>query len=145
MMKKTGLLLLLLMVSTLTHGRDFEGSYAAYGAGAKPCSIYLRSIERGGPEEDFFIDWTIGYLSAFNVIMPDTYDILGESEFTTSQLWLEEHCQKFPRELFINAVARMTEVLYPTRYQSGLKESAPPAENQQPAKPPRSLKDIKIQ
>ena len=145
MMKKTGFILLLWLVSTASHGRDFEGSYAAYGAGAKACSIYLRAIERGGPEEDYFIDWTIGYLSAFNVIMPETYDILGESEFTTSQLWLEEYCQKFPRVLFINAVARMTEVLYPTRYQSGLKESPPAPDAAQPAAPRRSLKDIKIQ
>ena len=150
MMKKTGFILLLLLASSTSQGRDFEGSYATYGAGAKPCSIYLRAIERGGPEEDYFIDWTIGYLSAFNLIMPDTYDILGESEFTRTQLWLEQRCQKFPRELFINAVAKMTQVLYPTRYQSGLKESpaaenSPAADNPLPAKPPRQLKDIKIQ
>ena len=150
MIKKMGFILLLLLVSTASHGRDFEGSYATFGAGAKPCSIYLRAIERGGPEEDFFIDWTIGYLSAFNLIMPDTYNILGETEFTTSQSWLEIRCQKFPRELFINAVAKMTEVLYPTRYQSGLKESPatenPPAgDNPLPATPPRQWKDIKIQ
>jgi len=141
---------LLLLVSSASQGRDFEGSYAAFGAGAKPCSIYLRAIERGGPEENFFIDWTIGYLSAFNVIMPETYNILGETEFTTSQLWLEERCQKFPRELFINAVARMTEVLYPTRYQSGLKDSIatePPAATPEEAtstKPLRNWNDIKF-
>lgn len=101
-------------------------------------------MERGGPEQDFFIDWVIGYLSAFNVIMPSTYDILGESEFTTSQRWLENHCEKFPRELFVNAVARLTEVLYPMRYQSGLKES-PADEAVVPDKSQSSLKDIKIQ
>ena len=150
MMKKTGFILLLLLVSGLSHGRDFEGSYATYGAGSKPCSIYLRAIERGGPEEGYFIDWTIGYLSAFNLIMPETYDILGETEFTTSQRWLENRCQKFPRELFINAVARLTEVLYPTRHQSGLKDSAAtqapaePIETPTSTKPLRNWNDIKL-
>jgi len=135
--------ILLLLLSGASHGRDFEDSYAVYGAGAKTCSIYVRAMERGGPEQDYFIDWVIGYLSAFNVIMPDTYDILGETEFTTAQNWLEIHCQKFPRELVITAVARLTEVLYPTRYQSGLKEPLPASESTE--KPEATLNDVKIQ
>jgi len=141
-------LLILLACSVLSlplKARDFEDAYAVYGAGAQPCSTYLTAISQGGKEEDFFIDWMIGYLSAFNVIMPDTYDILGDNGFPLAQRWMEDHCRKFPRELFVNAMARLTEVLYPTRFQAGLK--SPPA-SQAPApesnKPAPQLKDIKI-
>ncbi|MCW9014693.1 MAG: hypothetical protein OQL06_12990 [Gammaproteobacteria bacterium] len=120
--------------------RDFEDGYAVYGAGAQACSTYLQAIKKGGKEEDFFIDWMIGYLSAFNVIMPNTYDILGETDFATSQRWLENHCRQYPRELFVNAMARLTEILYPTRYQSGLKK--PPVKDNKPAKPTPALKDV---
>ena len=141
-------LLIMLVCSVLSlplQARDFEDAYAVYGAGAQPCSTYLTAISQGGKEEDFFIDWMIGYLSAFNVIMPDTYDILGDNGFPLAQRWMEDHCRKFPRELFVNAMARLTEVLYPTRFQAGLK--SPPVSDApvpQSTKPAPQLKDIKI-
>ena len=140
---------ILLAIVTPLQARDFEDNYAVFGAGAQPCSTYLVSMEKGGNEQDFFIDWTIGYLSAFNLIMPETYNILGETDFPTAQRWLQEHCRKFPKELYINALARLTEVLYPMRYQSGLKNAPAgnPAKVDTSAKPAASkpqLRDIKI-
>ena len=149
MLKKIALSLLLLSLSAVSQARDFEQNYAVFGAGAQPCSVYLLAVEKGGNEQDFFIDWLIGYLSAFNLIMPDTYNILGDTEFPTAQRWLEDHCRKYPNELFINAVARLTEILYPSRHQAGLKN--PPQDNPakvdtsaKPAAPKPRLSDIKI-
>ena len=137
------ILLVIMSVSTVK-ARDFEDNYAVYGAGAQPCSVYLLSMEKGEKEQDFFVDWVIGYLSAFNLIMPDTYNIMGETDFPTIQRWLQEHCRKYPRELFINAVARLTEVLYPARHQAGLRNppSGNPAQVDTSKKP--KLSDIKI-
>ncbi len=104
--------------------RDFEGSYAVYGAGSEQCKLYTQAMKKGGKEQDYFTDWGIGYLTAFNVIMPNTYDVLGETDFSAAQLWLGRRCDKYPNELFITAMIRLTEVLYPMRYQSGLKEPA---------------------
>lgn len=113
---------LLLTVTQISIARDFENNYAVYGAGADSCSLYLQAMKKGGKEQDYFIDWTIGYLAAFNVIMPATYDVLGETDFPSSQGWLERHCKRYPKETFINAVIKLTGVLYPMRYQSSLKE-----------------------
>jgi hypothetical protein len=143
------LTLCLLAAAGNARARDFEENYAVFGAGAQPCNVYLLAVQKGGNEQDFFIDWLIGYLSAFNLMIPETYNILGETDFPTAQRWLEDHCRKYPNELFINAVARLTEVLYPSRYQSSLKN--PPEGNPakvdtspKPAAPRPSLKDIKI-
>lgn len=114
----------LLAVSCIAGARDFEDSYAVYGAGADSCSTYLESMEKGGKEQDYFVDWVVGYFSAFNVIMPNTYDLLGETDFPTAQRWLERDCRRYPRQLFITAVIKLSEVLYPMRYQSGLKQGA---------------------
>ncbi len=113
------------MFCQLLQARDFEGSYAVYGAGAESCKNYVRAMQKGGREEDFFIDWSIGYLTAFNVIMPNTHNILGETSFSDAQLWLQRRCKKYPNELFINAFIRLTEVLFPMRYQSSLKPTEP--------------------
>jgi len=114
----------LVMFNQHVLARDFEGGYAVYGAGGDSCKAYLDSMKTGGRQQDYFIDWTIGYLTAFNVIMPNTYNILGESDFTESQGWLQRHCNRYPKQLYINALIKLTEVLYPLRYQSGMKKPA---------------------
>jgi hypothetical protein len=129
-----------LLISTPSFARDFEDAYAVYAAGAEPCKHYTIAVKKGGRSQDYFVDWLIGYLSAFNVIMPETHNILGEMDFASAQGWLERHCRRYPNELFVNATARLTEVLYPMRYKSGLKKPAPKT----PAKPKRKLSDIKI-
>ena len=123
-MKQIIIGLLLLGLSQQITARDFEGSYAVYGAGGESCKAYLKSMKTG-ERQDYFIDWTIGYLTAFNVIMPNTYNILGESDFASAQGWLERHCNRYKNQLFINAAIKLTEVLYPLRYQSGMKKPAP--------------------
>ena len=149
-MKRLLLISILLLSHSIVQARDYEDGYAVYAAGSNTCSQYLAAEQQGGVDYDYFINWIIGYFSAFNVIMPNTYDILGENEFSMVQNWLNNHCQKFPKELFVNAVARVTEVLYPTRYQSSLKQpaSVPSVEkNQQTPKtatPERKFSDIKI-
>lgn len=147
-MKHLLLIAVLLLQHAPTQARDFENGYAVYAAGSETCSKYLAAEQRGGNEYDYFINWLIGYFSAFNVIMPNTYDILGENEFTMVQNWLNNHCRKFPKELFVNAAARVTEVLYPARYQSSLKQSVPvptsEATQPQQAVPERRFSDIKI-
>ena len=122
---------LFLMFNQQAMDRDFEGGYAVYGAGGDSCKAYLDSMKSGGKKQDFFIDWTIGYLTAFNVIMPNTYSVLGETDFAEAQGWLQRHCGRYPKQLYINAMIKLTEVLYPLRYQSGMKK-----------KPAVTLKDV---
>ena len=136
---------LLLTISLPASARDFENAYAVYAAGAEPCKHYTMAMKKGGRAQDYFSDWLIGYLSAFNVIMPDTHNILGEMDFASAQGWLQRHCARYPNELFVNATARLTEVLYPTRFKSGLKDSAAKNTNiPAQAKPKPKLSDIKI-
>jgi len=140
-LKSLALIILILAISPSAQARDFEGGYAVYGAGAQPCSKYVAALKQGNQELDYFVDWLIGYFSAFNVIMPNTYNILGESSFPSAQGWLDRHCRRYPKELFVNATARLTEVLYPTRYQSGLKNSSKKGASS--AKPRPKLRDVK--
>lgn len=114
----------LLAASFSASARDFEDSYAVYGAGGDNCSTYLEAMEKGDKELDYFVDWVVGYFSAFNVIMPNTYDLMGETDFPTAQRWLERDCRRYPKQLFITAVIKLSEVLYPMRYQAGLKQAA---------------------
>ena len=126
--------LFIFLFSQGVNARDFESGYAVYGAGGDRCGAYLDSMKTGGRKQDYFIDYTIGYLTAFNVIMPNTYNILGETDFSVSQGWLQRHCKRYPKQMFINALIKLTEVLYPLRFQSGLKKPATASK--------RNLKDV---
>lgn len=147
-MKRLLFIALVLAPLVTVQARDFEDGYAVYAAGSEPCSQYLSAEQQGGTEYDYFINWLIGYLSAFNVVMPNTYDILGGNEFSMVQNWLSDHCSKYPKELFVNAAARITEVLYPSRYQSSLKsQNAVSPSSVSPTSPPvpeRKFSDIKF-
>jgi len=118
--------LFILLFASQAFARDFEGGYAVFGAGGESCKTYLTSMKTGQRQE-YFINWTIGYLTAFNVIMPNTYNILGESDFAEAQGWLQRHCNRYKNQLYINALIKLTEVLYPLRYESGLKKSPAPS------------------
>ncbi len=110
--------LIILFFAGPLQARDAEDNYAVYGAGAEPCQLYLEAMRKGGKEQDYFIDWGVGYLSAFNVLMPETYNVLGKTGFPEAQRWLQTHCSKYPNELFINALIKLTGVLYPLRDQA---------------------------
>ncbi len=122
-MKQLLAVLMVFLLSLPLQARDFEDKYAVFGAGGESCSLYLQAMNKGGKELDYFIDWSVGYISAFNVIMPETYDLFGETDFPTAQGWLQRHCKRYPNELFIHAMIKLTEVLYPVRYQSSLKKT----------------------
>ena len=121
--------LMILLFTQPLQARDAEDNYAVYGAGSEPCQLYLEAMRRGGKELDYFVDWSVGYLSSFNVVMPDTYNVLGQTSFPEAQRWLQTHCRKYPNELFINAMIKLTGVLYPLR-------------DQLKAKPAATIKDV---
>ena len=138
-MRRILLVLTFVLFSSQSMARDFEQGYAVYGAGSDTCSMYLQSMRTGGKELDYFVDWTIGYFSAFNVVMPETYNILGETDFPTAQRWLERHCRKYPKEMYVTAVIKLTEVLYPMRFKSS--PLAKPETKPAPTAPAK-LKDV---
>ena len=59
------------------YGKDVDGEFAVFSVGGKSCADYLRARSGGGRTQHDFTTWMQGYLSAFNLIVPNTYDILG--------------------------------------------------------------------
>jgi len=76
----------------------------AYGAGAKPCSVYLYAREQSNVDEVAFVDWLGGYLSGVNAISLTTNNILGNSDLTAAIYWIDDYCRANPRARFAEAV-----------------------------------------
>ena len=63
--------------------------------------------------------WSAGYLTAYNILTPDTYDIAGGREADSTDrstiIWLENYCRHHPELPYTEAIIKLTTELHPTR------------------------------
>jgi hypothetical protein len=95
--------------------RSASGDFATLGVGSQSCAAYLTARHKGGIAEERFVTWTEGYLSAFNLIVSNTYSILGQREPGDALVWLDTYCNQSPDARYVNAVAAMTVAFHSTR------------------------------
>jgi len=95
--------------------KDVDGRFAAFGPGARPCTAYAAMRGGSDPLDRDWIAWLTGYLSAFNVIVPGTFNIVGDYSVEEVLAWLDQYCAAHPDERFANAAAALTVALYPER------------------------------
>ncbi len=107
-------LLLSLGVSTLA-AKDIDGEFVVFSTGATSCTDYLNARRNGLESIEPYRQWLSGYLSAFNLIVVNTYDILGERDYAQIVAWLDQYCLQNQEVSFVNASAALTVTLYPER------------------------------
>ncbi len=126
-MKKL-LLLVLLLVSAGAWGSDKDG-YTAVVSG-RSCDEFIelrKTLQK--PDADVTntasvmdyshtLGWIAGYLTALNWQTPDTYQILGKTDFKSTVSWLEDYCRENPRNDLSRGMRALTIKLYPHRYKS---------------------------
>lgn len=106
-------------ISPLTAtGRVTDDRFAVFSVGADSCSHYLSARQQGNEAFLPYQQWLLGYLSAFNAIVADTYDILGGHKNRHWIDWLDRYCKRHPGESLVSASAALTVSLYPQRHSS---------------------------
>jgi hypothetical protein len=95
---------------------DDDGEANLYGPGASPCAAYTGA--RKAASAGNFEEWLDGYLSAVNLVLPDTYDILGDKKRAAAAAWLDVYCAGNPDDPFGFAANRLAAYLYPNRHAS---------------------------
>lgn len=97
------------------HSKDIDGEFVVFSVGANTCTDYLASRRAGTASMEPYKQWLMGYLSAFNLIVVNTYDILGQRDYRHIIRWLDRYCSQNRKESFVNASAALTVSLYPER------------------------------
>jgi hypothetical protein len=73
-----------------------------------------------------FRAWLQGYMTSYNIMTPDTFDIAGgkarEASDKSLEGWLENYCKQNPSKGFTEAVEELTIDLYPTRLKTQPKD-----------------------
>ena len=105
----------LLLISFSLLAKDMNGNFASYGVGARPCSDYIEARQQGEELLDYYNNFVLGYLSAVNLIVPSTFDILGDRSMGAALARLDDHCQRNSDENFTNALALLTGAYYDER------------------------------
>ncbi len=114
-MKKILLTLTLLCFSSINYAKDIDQAYKVYGAGSFTCKQYLHARHQDPVAEIKFRHWLAGYITAFNLIVVNTYNIMGTYDFNKALKWLDRRCRSDKKAIIANAVAEMTTILYPDR------------------------------
>ena len=99
----SSILFLLALIPLQSQAVDSNGHFAIWGKGNKSCHSY--NISRNSDEEQSFKDYIMGYLTAFNVQMPETYRVAGHMKLDEILIWLDDYCQLKPIIAFEQSLA----------------------------------------
>src|SRR4051812_37782418 len=82
----TNLSLVVAATAWMANASDRNGEFVAFAPGQRGCDVFLKDIRSDdGPQIYQF--WIAGVLTGFNQILPDTYDITGNSDFSDVYQW----------------------------------------------------------
>ncbi len=87
---KTAMVAGMLAVASYSWAADGAGNYAIWGSGNTSCFNYNKSRQAGS--EQAFKDYVMGYLTAYNTISEDTYNISANMNLAAILAWLDDYC-----------------------------------------------------
>lgn len=112
---RLGIALALALAAAPASARDVNGNYAVFGSGSGDCEDYLDARYRGGADELLYVEWTAGHLSAYNLLLDNTYNILGTTDPFDFMARLDAWCRQHRDAAFTVAVASQMEDLFDER------------------------------
>jgi hypothetical protein len=85
---------------------DRDGNYAVWGVGSRSCHTFNKA--RGNGDSEGYENYVMGYLTAYNAIVDDTYGISGSMTLKDVMGWLDAYCGQKPMHGFEQALAEFT-------------------------------------
>lgn len=131
----SGMLTLVLFMAAAAselHAIDGNNRYFAYGVGQRSCEDYvkfrekrLETLEQQHPRytkdelyeivDKIVEHWIAGFLTAHNLYVADTYDVVGKSGMDDLKARLEKSCRSNTKQLFAEAMVTLMQELNPQR------------------------------
>ena len=130
-----GVLIVVMVIaaaSSKLYAIDSNNRYFAYGVGQRSCEDYIkvrekkldaleRQYERYTKDELYEIvdkiveHWIAGFLTAHNLYVSDTYDVVGKLTMDDLKARLETTCRANSKQYFAEAVITLAQELHPQR------------------------------
>jgi hypothetical protein len=96
---------------------DKTGYYWVFHDASCGQLVDARRNKEDGPYEA----WLAGYLTAMDIELPDTTNLVGSDDLSGPVLWVENWCIKNPLEPFAHAAWALVRDLYPQRQKAAPK------------------------
>lgn len=88
------LIAMVLLVPVQSQAVDKNGHFAIWGKGGKSCYSYTKA--RNAEDVQSYKDYIMGYLTASNLRMEDTYSISAQMNINDILAWLDSYCETKP-------------------------------------------------
>lgn len=93
-MKVLMTLLLAILPFSTSLAVDKSGNYAVWGVGKKSCFQFNKVMSNEDKQDDaIYISYIKGFLTAINIVEPETYNISGRKSFGYILEWIEDSCE----------------------------------------------------
>ena len=107
-MKRLLLVLLIAISFPLnTWAADKDNNFAAKGLAAVPCATFVEERKKLSQTYGEAMAWLTGFISAFNYLTPDTYDLAPWQTVEQLSSLLASHCVVNPEESFFHATNKL--------------------------------------
>ena len=120
----------LLLVSQASLAADKSGNYAIWGVGRASCHQYLKSLDATVDER--YKLYLFGYLTAFNTLSADTYNVTAATPLTTTLENISAYCEDHQMDSFDRAIQQVIDRAFESRHrvppgrERGWGRAAPP-------------------
>lgn len=122
----------ILAASSRLYAIDSNSRYFAYGVGQRTCDDYIKvrekrldTLEQQHPRytkdelyeivDKVIEHWIAGFLTAHNLYVSDTYDLVGKLTMDDLKLRIERSCRANTKQYFAEAMITLAQDLHPQR------------------------------
>lgn len=100
---------------------DTNDRFSVRGLGATTCGKYLENRNLNLDESSQYAHWLTGFLTAYNWLQPDTYDIAPADRYNQQGLlrYVDLYCGKNPKKKIIDAARAFVRGVYDKRVKTG--------------------------
>ena len=96
---------------------DKKGRYAVWGKGRTSCAAYIQARGQNRQEVPEYQHFIMGFLTATNVLMDDTYSVSGGKNLKEILSWLDGHCTEQAMSSFEAAISKFVTEHFTQRQQ----------------------------
>jgi hypothetical protein len=116
----TAFLLLSALAMNEAGSADVKQRFKVRGLGATSCGKYLeaRNLDAKKSEEDY-ANWFTGFITAYNWLRPDTYDISQDHNAHALLRYLDLHCGRNPKDKIFDGAISFVNAVYAKRQKTG--------------------------
>jgi hypothetical protein len=102
------------LASARSEAADKDARFSVRGLGTTSCTKYLDAAE-----SEEFVHWITGFLTAYNWLTPDTYDIAPQYNANGLKRFMDLYCGQNPKRRIIEAALAFVSAIHEKRARSG--------------------------